>query len=118
MQERTMQSDVLEVILESANLFDDSVRVRNNYSGRSMYGTECFGLVLTSESDMYTFLAMAGVIGADRERDEEDGFHTEEAMALARAGRTDSMGRGSTILYFPGWTLDGWTEDGDEDEDI
>ena len=70
MKERKLTADVLEVILESANLFDDSVRVRNNdYSGRSMYGSYCFGLVFYAESDMYKFIATAGMVSTERERD-------------------------------------------------
>lgn len=64
-----------------------------DYSGRSMYGDTCFGFIL-DVPDVLLGVAIATVLGDDN-----------DAWEMARATRTDNMGR-STIAYFPGWTLE------------
>lgn len=79
----------------------DEYNVRNDYSGRGMYGETCFGV---SGADEFTL----GVI-----------FHRlmgDTAVELANRANTDTLGRG-TIVYFPGVKLEDFVEyEDDEDE--
>lgn len=72
---------------EAAQLFadyNDDLVVRNNYSGRCMYGETTTAVVGTG--DLYSVIA-------DIIEDADDDSLTELAIAL-RGLRTDSMGRG------------------------
>ena len=70
------------------------VEVRENYSGRSMYGTTCLGFVVSSQRTVMRLVAcMTAVLGIDTTLD------------ITRKASTDSMGR-NMIVYFPGVTLD------------
>lgn len=102
--EQKIDREIIEEILETAELFDDEANIRENYSGRGMYGRTCFGIVFEGESALYRFMAAAGRIDADREHDERPRF---DALAFAHNVRTDSMGPGSLIAYWPGWNLEG-----------
>lgn len=102
--EQKIDREIIEEILETAELFDDEANIRDSYSGRSMYGSTCFGIVFESESAVYQFMAAAGRNAADRENDERPGF---DVRALVLSTRTDSMGLGSLIAYWPGWNLEG-----------
>lgn len=118
MTQRTLSADVLNEILENANVYvGDDVRVRNNdYSGRGMYGSEpCFGITFDCGSVLGKFLVCAGIVALEREQNEQPGFHTDDACELAEATATDTMGFG-TIMYFPGWKLEGWTVEDEDDE--
>lgn len=70
---------------------DESV-IYNNYSGRGMYGSMCFGLVLGGPRDLTRFF----ICLADLDQ--------ELALTLADDQRSDSMGF-SIIYYFPGWEI-------------
>lgn len=102
--EQKIDREIIEEILETAELFDDEANIRENYSGRGMYGRTCFGIVFEGESALYRFMAAAGRIDADREHDERPRF---DSISLAHNVRTDSMGPGSLIAYWPGWNLEG-----------
>lgn len=71
---------------------DSDSDVRTDYSGRGMYGDRCLGFVI-DVPDVLVGVALATVL------DEND------AWEIARDARIDSMGR-STIIYFPGWTVE------------
>lgn len=93
---------VFEDALYDADIqWDESLSevVRTDYSGRGMYGENCFGLVLGTGAfaDIYSIvraLTEKGVFDADLGEDVE----------FVRSMRTDSMGY-STIYYFPGYVL-------------
>jgi hypothetical protein len=74
--------------LEDAGLSEDDIR--DDYSGRGMYGRECFGFV-GSDRDLIRF-----VVGLARVTDEDYDW-------LANVC-TDNMGL-STIYYWPGVKL-------------
>jgi hypothetical protein len=103
--EQKIDREIIEEILETAELFDDGdeVNIREGYSGRGMYGRTCFGIVFENEAALFRFMAAAGRIEADREHDERPGF---DSFSLARSVRTDRMMRG-VIAYWPGWNLQG-----------
>lgn len=95
--ERT--NDMARTITEDeANELADRVdgQVRYDYSGRSMYGATCFGVVC-DVNDVLFGVALAQVL-------------PDDADDLAPAARTDSMGH-DTIVYFPGWTIEVETTD-------
>lgn len=69
--------------------------VREDYSGRGMYGATCFGLVTPSQADAFKIL---WYYNAPDERD------FSKVPELLDDMRTDNMGY-DVIVYFPGWTL-------------
>lgn len=80
-------------------IFDAGVevtRVDNNYSGRSMFGRECFGIV-SAERDIVIGAVLTMVLA-----EVDTGIDVLELVARAR---TDNMGY-DTIIYFPGYSLE------------
>lgn len=87
-------------VLQAADF--EAEAIRTNYSGRGMYGAECFGFV-GNISDYSQFVAvLASLMELDEFRDLLDDV------------RDDNMGL-STIFYFPGWTLTNVPEDDDDE---
>lgn len=68
--------------------------IDNSYSGRSMYGRECFGIV-SAERDIVIGAALAKALA------ETD----VDVLELVAVARTDNMGY-DTIVYFPGYSLE------------
>jgi len=101
----TITREHLDDIFDAAGLYEtdeaehgdwdsDVIAVRENYSGRGMYGGKCLGFVVSSESTVLRLVAcMTEVLGLDTTLD------------ITRKAATDSMGR-DMIVYFPGVTLD------------
>lgn len=89
--------EVRDALYEAEVGFDESIEevMRTDYSGRGMYGDNCFGIV-TSEGfgAIYKFLRQ---LERDENLTEMDEYAVER---LADNMRTDSMGY-STIYYFP-----------------
>lgn len=77
-----------------ADLDEDAIR---NYSGRAMYGADCFGLVVDNLGQAFDFL-LALI---------EQGEHAED---WARTARQDSMGLG-TVIYWPSVSILGHPDD-------
>ena len=88
---------IMDALYDSVD--DAESALHEGYSGRGMYGDECFGIVVDDIGELCRFFAY---LGADHD--------TDLADRLARVARTDSMGR-SMIVYFPGYTLGGESED-------
>jgi hypothetical protein len=66
--------------------------IHRGYSGRGMYGRECFGIVVNNQTTtIMFFMAVREYLGL------------EDAIYLADSMRTDNMGY-DTIVYFPKWT--------------
>ena len=80
---------VMEAVYEAGG---DEENVRADYSGRSMYGAECFGIVHSSQTELLVLVAGLAVAGVD--------------LGFLRNARMDSMGL-DMITYFPGTTLTG-----------
>lgn len=74
---------------------------RWNYSGRGMYGVECFGFVGTME-DYGNFLI--GLLNTYYDQTEDIEAATTLVGYFAERVQTDNMGR-STIFYFPYLTI-------------
>lgn len=79
--------------------------VTTTYSGRAMYGAQCFGVTLARE-DVQRFLVevTAALVREYLAADDDVEDALDIAKRLAKAARTDSMGW-DTILYFPDWNL-------------
>lgn len=71
--------------------------IRWGYSGRGMYGRECFGLVGSVEGYGKFLLQLAQDEGGEG----ADGEGAEIAWELAQRVHTDNMAR-EEIFYFPG----------------
>lgn len=71
----------------------DEVTIRNDYSGRAMYGETCFGIV-TDQTDMVVGMALGGALNV---------FDIDPYDVVCRA-RSDNMGY-DRIVYFPGFRL-------------
>jgi hypothetical protein len=82
----TVTREQLDSLVSLLDLEDEDVR--EDYSGRGMYGDTCLGFV-TDKSDVRIGIAFAEVFGFD------------DAWDLSVNVRTDAMGR-SSIVYFPG----------------
>lgn len=98
----------LEDALEAAGVTEYSLR--DDYSGRYMYGDTCLGIVVPSAASL---LAVFAVLGGevrnmfDDDDDEYEGAdeYVDRLVEFANAARTDNMAY-DTIVYFPGWTFD------------
>ena len=106
----TITREQLDDILDTAGLYEtdeqaepdydwgdndsDAIEIREDYSGRGMYGATCIGFVVSSQRTVFRLIAcMTEVLGLD------------QTLDITRKAATDSMGR-DMIVYFPGVTLD------------
>ena len=99
-------AEQLKNVIDAVELSGDTEQLKTqSYSGRGMYGSQCLGFTCDS-GDMLSAVAeiMANALDMD-------------AMALIFSGaRWDSMGRSSTIIYFPRIDADGLDFSSDEYE--
>jgi hypothetical protein len=89
----TIHRDLLEDALDdSANDWDYG-DIRDEYSGRGMYGDTCLGLVFRRYKDTFAFFVSVAAL--------------DEPLARVLAAKAcwDSMGR-DVIVYFPGVQLE------------
>lgn len=86
--------------------------LRRNYSGRGMYGKECFGIVHSSQSQLMSFMLFLDRIVQEDAPDYEVDF--DLAFELTDCASKDSMAF-DTITYFPGFLV-GDDPDNQEDE--
>lgn len=98
MNTTTLSRAEVESALMNADLAPEDA-LRESYSGRGMYGEPCFGIVVDRIGEALMFAAEAYGMGLD--------------LDLSRA-KMDGMGHG-TIVYFPGHTIEGEGNDGDDD---
>jgi len=97
----------IEQAMELAGI--DLEQLRNDYSGRDMYGETCMAITMDSLSDLAQFLVfLTGMLVADTIEDEYPDVYEviEPARELAHKLHTDSMGR-SLVVYWPHVTLEG-----------
>lgn len=92
---QVIDPDLITQALYEAEIGDDEDEIiRERYSGRGMYGDECFGLVFSGAAELARFF-----VGLSQNEE-----NLELAYDLARATREDNMGR-SYIYYFVGFQL-------------
>jgi hypothetical protein len=101
----TLDHDLILNALRDADMSADDLRM--DYSGRGMYGSDCFGIV-GDVQDLALF--MVAITDRMSQMDYPTNGDVTAAYDLARAVRSDSMDR-HIIFYFPGYRLV-------EDEDI
>jgi hypothetical protein len=87
--------DKIVTALEDAGLDADDGVIREEYSGRGMYGQTCFALTLDYWSEFALFLV---------EFAKAEGDQSDIAQELAQNFSSDSMGHGM-VFYFRGWEL-------------
>lgn len=95
-----LETQILHTALDATGLDEADYTIRNDYSGRGMYGDTCFAIDMADMTQAFQLIAAFGAELAD------DAFQGQE---LARRARTDSMGF-DIVLYFPGVQL---VEDGE-----
>lgn len=86
--------------------FDDVRR----YSGRGMNGEGCLGITL-ADSQVLAVGAALTMLTIQSEQVQEWGDPGDLLRRLMRVARTDNMGRYSTVVYFPGFTLAEYNDD-------
>jgi hypothetical protein len=94
---------IVQALDESAE--DVASTIREDYSGRGDHGVQCFGLVLDVPVAML-LVQVAACISEEYEDRDERATMMDNLINLTDDMREDSMGRSSTIAYFPGWTLE------------
>lgn len=103
---------LIERAMEEADLYPDE-NLRLNYSGRGMYGKECFGIVHSYQGQLMNFMLHLDRIV--QEEASELGVDFDLAFALSDAASRDSMAF-DTITYFPGFLVGDDPDNIDEDE--
>lgn len=95
--DKTLQDFIEELIKLQDD--EDTIKLRS-YSGRGMMGKECLGVTVDSYGDLLIDLAAAIA------QENGDGYLNDDdrnsLLAELKAHDTDNMGRGRTIVYFPG----------------
>ena len=97
----------LEQITDTLDMYEAGSVME--YSGRAMYGAQCLGIVTEDVASAFMILGSAlADLGNDG---------NALTRKLLREVRQDSMGRDSTVVYFPSITMpEGYVEE-DEDSD-
>lgn len=92
-----IQKKIVEILESRFDCDDENFRLRDNYSGRGMYGKSCYGITGHSLGNIYGTLAECIV-----ELMEENGMDTctEVFIDLIKNSCLDNMGR-DYIVYFP-----------------
>lgn len=89
----------------AAYLTDAGAEVRS-YSGRNMYGKDCYAFDVTSFADALALVADAAMLASD---DVYAPMHhaeiIEEFVTACKHARVDTLGRG-LIVYFPTMQLE------------
>lgn len=103
----TAQTQVLDRAIQSAfaQLKDAGhhAEVHRKYSGRGMFGINCFGVSMSSEALPLFWIELAVAL---IEIERPITFDAAELLRdLARDHKRDQLGL-DIILYFPGWTLE------------
>ncbi|MBQ3348786.1 MAG: hypothetical protein IJG38_00150 [Thermoguttaceae bacterium] len=92
----TIQKEILEAIFEIAT--DNGWNLTNTYSGRFMYGAQCFSI--DGDGDLGQIAAQLFI--EIRENEDIDAYALAEMFGSVRR---DNLGLG-TVYYFPGWLAD------------
>lgn len=91
-----MKIEVAKAIVEAANECGYEMKLREDYSGRGMFGRTTTGIVYDSESDMLKSVALAAI--RVKEKESEEGAMTAEEFIDELDFSRDNMGY-STIVY-------------------
>lgn len=94
-------------------LLEDAECEPRSYSGRGMYGRRCVAVVPDDYNSSEGHVAALTMLYAADETEQQ------ELVAIWRGVRSDSMGRGGIVIYFPNieWPADAVVSRRQEDED-
>ncbi len=94
---------IIENIMDACEL--DSDNIQHKYSGRSMYGENCFGIVFQGVNNAFQFFTELGAYAYEVDRDDLVSYTLQSDLErLAQVACMDSMGM-DVIVYFPGYIL-------------
>jgi hypothetical protein len=88
-----MKIETAKAIVEAANVIGLEVQLREDYSGRGMYGSTTAG-VIGDPGDITACAAYAAFVQGEEGKDVEN----EEMVEDLRSMRSDSMGR--DMIYY------------------
>lgn len=101
---RTLSRTALAEICEYTEIDTDGITDAYGPGHRGTEGGECFGVILPRES-VHRFLIALGALLTEAALARDDDTPTEQAFELGESVRTDNLGPGNMIVYFPGWQL-------------
>lgn len=114
---QTFNRQMMETALDNMGQ-DPEDSIREDYSGRGMYGRTCFGLTLDNDRQLpmlaIELARQAHEIDQDTNEIEDMDSLLDQLTNLFDSMQSDSMGRGA-IFYFPGWTLGNTDDEGAEE---
>lgn len=97
------QCNLIELICEN-----NDIELRKDYSGRNMFGKECFGIVGNGNTLTKFFIDLTSSL---KEFDDE-----QLAYELSYDLKTDNMGN-DYIYYFPNWQWNNEEMENEEEEE-
>lgn len=114
----TISNELAAIIREAAENEDCSIY--EQYSGRCMYGANCFGITIPQFSEIGVLQLIINILGELRNRNSTYPNKEElinELLELNWKERSDNMGR-DMIYYFPNiqWPEEEETEEEEEDK--
>lgn len=105
----TFPRTVFEDALEEGGVTE--YEVRDDYSGRFMYGDQCFGVTVPSFTEAFRMCLSLGMKLRDYvDQDEREFWYEDLVTDLVKAARYDNMGH-DVIVYFPGWKFEERADD-------
>lgn len=101
MNDNTICALLINDALDRAGVETDDIR--NDYSGRGMYGDSCASITFNNYPEIAVFTFHLALVA--EEQDTEDGTDwADRAASFVRCMRTDTMGLG-VVAYFPRWHI-------------
>jgi hypothetical protein len=100
-----MKAQTAKIIADAADIIGSlDVRVREDYSGRCMYGKTTTGLIIGSYSDLLKAVAYGAAMCQEAEKDEQNHSAHNDLPSVDDFIddldiSSDSMGRDSLIVY-------------------
>ena len=96
-----MEKSIAKHIIAAAEVIGLELDLREDYSGRGMYGNETVAIVGGDREFRQAICYAAGTIDSQpkNEEDPEDVFDLDQFCEEVAGLRTDSMGRYNTVWY-------------------
>lgn len=117
----TLSADEYKTLVANIEQYDDEGHPYPHYSGRGMYGADCFGWVTNLGSGLVQ-LELARIWlkrrlhGASASDQDLDWVIDETAYAMNEIGSPSRDGMGhSTVFYWRGINVDGVSDDEEDD---
>lgn len=98
-----MKIEIAKLLAKAAETLCLEAEVREDYSGRGMYGKQTAAIVFDQMGELMAIVAKASQYAADTtEYEDEEGNRipdTDDLIEEVQKFRFDSMGRSSQIVY-------------------